>query len=359
MSNKVVYILGAGFSAPLGVPVMKTFIDKARQLKRQDPHKFKYFEDIVSLVQNTVTSKDYFKHDSKNIEEALSFLEVKDNAEGGNNKNLFVDFIADVIKYSTPIFPPINASSLPGNFWQHLFTDNSDWIGYCSFVSSLHNLGYRNYPDNVGHIDLVRQNKRSETKYSIISLNYDMVLENVCDFLNQSYIDPYGGFPVKFLPPVDNEKDDTATTLIKLHGSIDTKEIIPPTFNKGIYGVDFPKAWKTAYRIISEANELRIIGYSLPLSDSYIKFLIMAAVDKLRDLDVIDWITLDPTGEVEKRVNEFITFGNVHFKNASTQNYLMGVFNSATKSYNADKARNSPLFFSRLESWHHNFISSE
>ena len=35
MKKHVVYILGAGFSAPWGIPVMRDFIDKARVIRRR------------------------------------------------------------------------------------------------------------------------------------------------------------------------------------------------------------------------------------------------------------------------------------------------------------------------------------
>jgi hypothetical protein len=37
MTKNVVYILGAGFSAPLGIPTMRNFIDEARKLRRGNP----------------------------------------------------------------------------------------------------------------------------------------------------------------------------------------------------------------------------------------------------------------------------------------------------------------------------------
>lgn len=43
MPEKVVYILGAGFSAPLGLPVMSNFLVKSKDLYFSDTEKYKRF----------------------------------------------------------------------------------------------------------------------------------------------------------------------------------------------------------------------------------------------------------------------------------------------------------------------------
>ena len=45
----VVYILGAGFSAPHGLPVMSNFIEKSKDLYTKDEQKYQHFSDIYQL----------------------------------------------------------------------------------------------------------------------------------------------------------------------------------------------------------------------------------------------------------------------------------------------------------------------
>ena len=44
--EKVVYILGAGFSAPLGLPVISNFYEKSKDLYFSDTIQYKYFIKI-------------------------------------------------------------------------------------------------------------------------------------------------------------------------------------------------------------------------------------------------------------------------------------------------------------------------
>ena len=50
--EKVCYILGAGFSAPLGLPVMTNFLARAKDLYAQEPERFEYFQDVFDLIKD-------------------------------------------------------------------------------------------------------------------------------------------------------------------------------------------------------------------------------------------------------------------------------------------------------------------
>ena len=71
--TRVVYFLGAGFSAPLGLPTLGEFIQAARdqQLKREE---FTYFGDLLEQLEGLHKAGSFFKSDLSNIEEVLSLL---------------------------------------------------------------------------------------------------------------------------------------------------------------------------------------------------------------------------------------------------------------------------------------------
>ena len=54
--ENVVYILGAGFSSPLGIPTMSEFLDVARELHRTREIEFKEFKKIFSNMQRMQTA---------------------------------------------------------------------------------------------------------------------------------------------------------------------------------------------------------------------------------------------------------------------------------------------------------------
>ena len=75
--EKVTYILGAGFSAPLGLPVMQDFLAKSKDLYFSDPRRYRHFQRVFELVRNLSITKNYFDADLFNIEEILSILEMQ------------------------------------------------------------------------------------------------------------------------------------------------------------------------------------------------------------------------------------------------------------------------------------------
>jgi len=323
MKKNVVYILGAGFSAPMGIPVMREFVDKARQLKRGN-HQFDYFENVIKLIQQTASAEKFFLHESGNIEEALSLLEMKDNLEGTNTKQELINFVVDVIIATTPKVPDFQIQQMPTREWPALFTLNRDWQGYIAFVASLFGLQFHEGTElGMRGIRAIRTN--NDTEYSIISMNYDMLIENSCEFLQHHYWWEKN-IPIQFQIGNNTSSNESSPQLVKIHGSVDKKEVIPPTYNKGLYGSELPQSWRNAYNILVKANHIRVLGYSLPQTDSYIKYLLMASIDKLKDLDRIDWIALDPSHELEDRFNQFITFRNKKFSNSNIKGYLESIF---------------------------------
>jgi hypothetical protein len=108
--------------------------------------------------------------------------------------------------------------------------------------------------------------------------------------------------------------------LYKLHGSIES-DIIPPTWNK-ILHEEIKSDWEGAFNALSKANHIRILGYSLPSTDSYLKYLFKSAISKNDFLKSIDVICLDPTNTVEARYREFINFPKLNFTNTNLTKYL-------------------------------------
>lgn len=69
---------------------------------------------------------------------------------------------------------------------------------------------------------------------------------------------------------------------------------------------------------------MRILGYSLPESDSYIKYLLRAAIvaSPYQHLKTIDVLCRDSDGTTRKRYDAFIRFPGYRFKAATVEEYL-------------------------------------
>ncbi len=115
------------------------------------------------------------------------------------------------------------------------------WRGYIIFVLSLlktkvtfQTLEMRSWANyEFGN------NDDSSVSYSTLTLNYDRVLENVCEYINRRY--PCNTPEYKNIAFDDprtakqpsNNKFEQETILAKLHGSTDGSSIVLPTWSKG------------------------------------------------------------------------------------------------------------------------------
>jgi len=319
--DNVVYLLGAGFSAPLGIPVMSNFLEKSKDMFAVAPDQYANFERVFTTINKMSKSKNYFNSNLFNIEEILSILEMSEELGNEEEKSLFKNYIIDVVQYYTPKL--IKRDNInPWNWKSEIFlsTDNEFNPYYSYFVGSLLNLSISTNSKGDFFFNQLGE-KRQPARYSAITLNYDMILENCFSY----YVDNYhANNTIGFSNKTEKSQEQFLqnTHLAKLHGSVDTKMIVPPTWNKGLYE-DIKPAWQLAGKLLTEANHIRIIGYSLPVADAYIKYLLKAAIIRCDYLKSIDVLCLDRDGSVKDRYDELICYPNYRFINSDIKDYLL------------------------------------
>ena len=98
------------------------------------------------------------------------------------------------------------------------------------------------------------------------------------------------------------------------------------TWNKSVDSTALPH-WKLAFDLLRGANEIRFIGYSLPLGDAYIRYLLKAALLANDRLAKIDVLTLDPEGHARQRYADTIEFPFFRSVHGETYQYLASVSN--------------------------------
>ncbi|HEY0068547.1 MAG TPA: hypothetical protein VGE04_01110, partial [Chloroflexia bacterium] len=201
-------------------------------------------------------------------------------------------------------------------------------------------------------------NSHPKVHYSIVTLNYDRIPEMVSEFIHRhmqletqfDFVREPGA------PPTYLNSSGLAPALAKLHGSTDSRVIVPPTWNKSLNN-DISPAWRLAHERLAEATQIRIIGYSLPIADAYVKYLLKSAVIKDPHLKRIDVICRDSTGLVEERYEQFMKFNFFKFVNANVTYYLQAhvkQYERASSSYNPIAG----FAINRLEEAHTNFMQS-
>ena len=154
-------------------------------------------------------------------------------------------------------------------------------------------------------------NKTERGKNVVISLNYDLLVEEAARRLN---------IPIDYgLGDTDVALQDDAATgstaafqVLKLHGSINWAQrdgmvlvcrdyervrsqklaplLLPPTWHKNL-ATPFIRVWDAAIRAIASATRLIIVGFSMPVSDQHFKYLLAAGLKEnssLRSVRIID-----------------------------------------------------------------------
>lgn len=320
MRENVVYILGAGFSAPLGLPVIANFLSRSKDLYAEYPERFAHFKEVFALVQELSAAKNYYSIDLSNIEEILSLLEMGEFAGAKSARVMFVKYLQDVVMACTPE-PRLSASPAPDNWWQAFLGPDQNWMFYAYFVASLCSVAFRR---EVPKGPILRETcVNPSARYAVVTLNYDVVLETAAALINRCTT---GDSNVAFCTTTTKKRGDPSkTVLVKLHGSVDDESIVPPTWNKG-GNSDISPAWSAALSELRNANQIRFVGYSLPETDAYVRYLLKYAAVDAYHLKRVDVLCLDPEGTVEQRYRSFIEV-SVRFARVNVISYLTGLFN--------------------------------
>lgn len=149
-------------------------------------------------------------------------------------------------------------------------------------------------------------NKNQINTNTIISFNYDLIVENALKNLSIPY--KYG------IEPKESTSEDIQ--LLKLHGSINwglrtksasyevyntysdllssgqSPQIVPPTWRK-IFTGQLTQVWDKSLNALEKATRIIVIGFSMPETDSHFKYLMASGLQKNVSLREILFINPD------------------------------------------------------------------
>lgn len=347
MTERVVYLLGAGFSAPLGLPLTSNFLEKSKDLYFREPIRYKHFARVLETIAEMSVVKNYYRTDLHNIEEILSILDMKQSLRGQRLRKEFLTYISDVIAAFTPVLRA-QPTGWPANWHEGVFgSAGVPGRNYGYFVASLLHTrveaGERIVPLSV------TRHSGGKAVYSVVTLNYDHVLERFASYLRDSFQGVAPAFQGS------QATQDAGTPLAKLHGSAESEIIVPPTWNKSVTRKLLP-SWNLAFELLATANHIRIIGYSLPVADSYVKYLLRGAAIEATHLKRIDVLCLDDSRRTTfHRYTAFVDFQNFRYVSARTEDYVKKVY-EVTAGVSRIGAK--VLDFDCLERAHEEFFSS-
>jgi hypothetical protein len=328
---QTVFILGAGASKAIGIPLMDEFIDAADDLRSQGASEVD--RAAFDLVFDVIRDRLRLLHATSvvnlsNIEAVFSLIEM-----GSLVERLPGTSVGDLESIRAAI-----RTVLAQTIEQHCrftYTEEGQWLPPESYLTL------------AGFVEKARETNHANP-VSFLTFNYDLGLDFALHWSNLA-ID-YGLGPGA----------DRAVPVLKLHGSLNWVScptcgavhasslgdlfaalpgrltdrqaiqrmlpasrivlgrpsrcpaehgprqlaLVPPSWNKTQYHRAFGAVWGRAVAELAEASEIIVIGYSLPISDAFFRDLLalgLAGIRRLRRFAVVD-----PNSEVAARFHSLL-----------------------------------------------------
>jgi hypothetical protein len=331
MANTV-FILGAGASYQAGVPLMNDFLDVAYNLWRTGEAK-DFDQQFASVFRGRSALQQVHSKSQLNIQNIESVFAA---FEMGKTLQKFSDFTNEEIDNLVAAMKSIIVATIESKLEFPVSSSNgiSSPYPYDSFVDMLANLRTKTVP---------------KQDVAIITFNYDLALDYA--FYRQQARIYYG---------LENNKRENDISLLKLHGSLNWAQcsvcskvipwelsqyystrqprfrqniyrlrlgskigeykhgdhdvnreplIAPPTWSKSEYYKILSPVWGNAAKELTDAENIFVIGYSLPESDSFFRYLYALGTVGTKLLKRFWVFDPDETGNVEKRFRELLGHG--------------------------------------------------
>jgi hypothetical protein len=331
-----VIILGAGASADSGAPLMNNFIDKAEDLlsdglnNRFDRETRKQFGKVFELLADLQQVHSKARMDLNNIENVFGAIEMAQiikrlgsipPEEIATYREAIVSLIIETIEQSmifnhenTQIYAPDSYTNLMSFISGGDFKNNTSIITFnydIGIDTAISRAGYRVQYGFEGN-----QNKLND--FNLYKLHGSI---NWAISKNDDKIYPY--YPNWYLTDLTvtndpKKKGSCRLPISKYFSKINSHNpdlillkneslIVPPTWNKNSYQGTISTIWEKAAEKLSAAKRIYVIGYSLPESDSFFRYLFaLGTLGSTRIRNVIVINPEPPGGNVDKRFQSLI-----------------------------------------------------
>jgi hypothetical protein len=337
LTDRNVYILGAGFSKDAGAPLVHDFLDASRRLLDQpfsglDELEMVDFQNVFRFRREMAQAREKVRVDLDDIEQLFGLVEASQRWEGGDRsiRDSTVYMIAKTLQaeieqrwgHRTAINLPFKSaiSQHPSVLAKFGITQGADlqWVDEYGYFLAL----------ACGIFD--NPKLRKWRKDTIITFNYDLICDHALRRLGYEadyHLSP-GAVDDCRTAPGENRLD-----LLKLHGSTNwgicsgcsqrilivaekvtdspsefrqlkcscgrggyQPFLIPPSWDKSEYRELIAPVWKKALEELKLATRICVIGYSMPETDTFYKFLLTMALS--RNYQLYKFVVVDRRPEV-------------------------------------------------------------
>jgi NAD-dependent SIR2 family protein deacetylase len=308
-SDRNVFILGAGFSASAGAPVINDFLDTSREIfdnpdSALDDAEKQLFGQVFEFKKRVAQAREKFLIDLDNIEQLFGLIEMSHRLQKRKDvRDAMVYVIAKTLQIAIARKhqrQSVRLSLAPGfersspTWVESVPRENADVV--C--------------PDIYTYFGLLLSGKFDAPNKSrsnvVITFNYDLILD---DALRRIDVEPFYGLPDCDVDGIPQR--ESRVPVLKLHGSTNwaicprcrkvhvagvkfTGDpgafrarlcskchkpglhllLVPPSWDKSEYRVTMRPVWNEAVNALKTANRICVIGYSMPETDTFFKFLL-------------------------------------------------------------------------------------
>lgn len=336
---KTVFIFGAGASKQAGAPLMSDFIDKAEELyrgghmgvmeaKEEFNDVFKAISDLRAIHQKAYLNLDNFETLFGAIEMAhlTGKLASRNRESIAELRKSIVTLIVKTLEYSI-LFPVNNNKITPpppyDEFARMLvrvqrqkkrLTGNKPELSFLTFNYDL-TLDYAlHFMEGWGHFDYCLSEEADTSKLPLLKL-HGSINWGVCR--ECSKVIP---FDLDDLDYSNHYLNDVPGIQFKLGSDIERKQhhglplkstpvLVPPTWNKTGYHEDLAHVWSRASKELEAAENIFVIGYSLPETDSFFRYLYALGSESETRIKRFWVFNPDPDGTVKPRFDALIGRG--------------------------------------------------
>jgi NAD-dependent SIR2 family protein deacetylase len=331
-SERTVFILGAGASREAGAPLMGDFLDTAERIRRTGRAgkwnaEFDLTFKAIAGLQSALAKSQLDIDNLEAVFAAFEMAELFGRPMG--------DITGDELKRLVPAMTRVIARTLEATIRYPIKGDKVVPPGaYRRFAALLHALC-----------------PPGSSRASIITFNYDTALDYalkcICRKVDYCTSAPGQGIEVMKLHgslnwskcehcgeiiPLGVEGPrvgiDQQTVAIEVTSNFDPNRkhcvdkrcapepvIVPPTWNKGTFHRALTVVWRRAAQRLAEAENLIVIGYSLPAADAFFRYLY--GLGTISPARIKHFWVFDPdqTGGVGRRFEELLgQLARVRFK---------------------------------------------
>lgn len=357
MKSRNIFIIGAGFSAPAQLPIQNRILEEITKPTSEDFLSFDPAPESIKLMLSFIRVGLYLLQNYTRVSctemlnkfAALEQLFFSDERNSIDHDNLFRELqvlkervraqleVADLQISLEDIFTSFDKSYQAKEYLYHQsyyqIGEIKDAITrlFVYYFSKRVNSHTYDFPAYINFCNYIK----AADNVTIISTNWDVLIE---EYFKREKINYDLCLNEPYYRPINKSRKSNNVKLIKLHGSInwfkclncgtlnitDNKkcgdflfddsadercmqcnctvskgallqsEIITPTMIKTINSQLYNNLWSAARRDLMDAKTVTFIGYSLPIADFELRYLLQRSIPEDSKIDVILHHSSDP-----------------------------------------------------------------